>query len=453
MEYELKDGVVHIKLLDGVITMTKEEADERMRLNENTVKFLEKWLDLFGTESWGIQDIPVTADYYARSEVQLEAIKREIENILSENKDHSKELSSFNETIRKFIDELKTKISIPIISNKEILQYQIDRWKKLLHFVFYTHSKTIAGRQMAGYRACADFQELIEKFGDAAELTRQYESARAFAPNKKLFIQRRMTILKETNDRYQATHHGWYPDPENKYQVSFGEYKRIGYAWVMGGYNATWKDLDSATLRNVSINAAVPFECRDEAYASLIYYLIQGGALAYHICFLQDELDKMLATPYAGMQLTTHKIHFEDFSGEQFERLVFAAASRDRKWQWIEWLGESGADGGRDIWGGFENASWCYQCANYGILTFAKVKDDIDKLKLHQTIPDNFIVAGGGKVSAALRRKIIAYAKTAGIDSTMVWSGAEFEEMLRNKYPDLIERFMRGDSFPETKQI
>ena len=40
-------------------------------------------------------------------------------------------------------------------------------------------------------------------------------------------------------------------------------------------------------------------------------------------------------------------IHFEDFDGLQFERLVFAYHARADKWRSIEWYGQSGSDLGR----------------------------------------------------------------------------------------------------------
>ena len=44
-------------------------------------------------------------------------------------------------------------------------------------------------------------------------------------------------------------------------------------------------------------------------------------------------------------------VHFEDFDGTQFERLVFAYHARVEKWRSLEWYGQSGSDLGRDVWG------------------------------------------------------------------------------------------------------
>jgi uncharacterized protein affecting Mg2+/Co2+ transport len=52
-----------------------------------------------------------------------------------------------------------------------------------------------------------------------------------------------------------------------------------------------------------------------------------------------------------GMELTTLPIHFEDHSSTEFERHVFAYTVRERDWTSIEWFGQTGQDGGRDVWG------------------------------------------------------------------------------------------------------
>jgi hypothetical protein len=41
-------------------------------------------------------------------------------------------------------------------------------------------------------------------------------------------------------------------------------------------------------------------------------------------------------------------IHFEDFDGAQFERLVFAYHARAESWKSLEWYGQAGSDLGRD---------------------------------------------------------------------------------------------------------
>jgi len=142
-------------------------------------------------------------------------------------------------------------------------------------------------------------------------------------------------------------------------------------------------------------------------------------------------------------------IHFEDRSGNEFERLVFAFLNRYKVWDTLEWLGQTGDDDGRDIWGVIDDKSYCYQCANYRSLVTKKVIDDIDKLVNEKTVPDYFIVVCGGRVSVGNRKMIKSYALQFGIVNVEIWSGVEFEEKLRNKAPEILKRFVHGEDFPE----
>ena len=150
----------------------------------------------------------------------------------------------------------------------------------------------------------------------------------------------------------------------------------------------------------------------------------------------------------SGVNKTVHRIHFEDYSSQDFERLSFSYISELKEWTRIQWLGQTGNDRGRDIWGVLEGESYCYQCANYQKLQLKKVTDDINKLFHENFIPDNFIVICGGTVSVKMRNDIIEYAGTKRIKNAEVWSGVEFEERLRKETPLLIERFVKGEAFP-----
>jgi hypothetical protein len=145
-------------------------------------------------------------------------------------------------------------------------------------------------------------------------------------------------------------------------------------------------------------------------------------------------------------------IHFEDHGGTEFERLTFAYVLQQKKWTTIEWLGQTGGDSGRDIWGVFEVKTFCYQCANYRQLTVKKAKDDIDKLVKGNYISDNFILVCGGRATVKARKTILDYAQSKGFKHVEIWSGVEFEEKLRLNSPELIKRFVEGESFPETTE-
>lgn len=146
---------------------------------------------------------------------------------------------------------------------------------------------------------------------------------------------------------------------------------------------------------------------------------------------------------------TVHRLQFHLLGGDNFEHLVFAFLQQTLDWKSIEWLGEAGQDKGKDIWAKMDNATHCFQCANYQQLTSQKVITDIDKLVYHQTIPFNLTIVCGGKVSDGLRQKAISYGLSKGLSSVTIWSGPELEEKIRKEAPAILQRFFDGQAFPE----
>jgi len=148
-------------------------------------------------------------------------------------------------------------------------------------------------------------------------------------------------------------------------------------------------------------------------------------------------------------------VHFEDFDGSEFERLLFAYHWRAEAWRSLEWYGQTGSDLGRDIWGVRENGaappeSVCIQCVNRKQLTFTKAASDIAKvLKAPNGIPHRFRIVAQGKVSATLRDKIKKHVISLGVKECDIWSGSEFEEFLRKDAESLLKRFVEGESFPD----
>jgi len=152
---------------------------------------------------------------------------------------------------------------------------------------------------------------------------------------------------------------------------------------------------------------------------------------------------------------TVQPIHFEDFDGFQFERLVFAYHARTDKWHSLEWYGQAGSDLGRDIWGirdddTKDGESVCIQCVNRKNLTFAKAKKDSDKvLTAANGAPKRFRIVARSKVSAEMRDRIKAHLASKGVMVCDVWSGSEFEERLRHGAEALLKRFIDGEEFPD----
>jgi len=145
-------------------------------------------------------------------------------------------------------------------------------------------------------------------------------------------------------------------------------------------------------------------------------------------------------------------VHFEDFDGEQFERLVFAYHLRSSRWQTLEWYGQVGGDLGRDIWGVRENgAAVCIQCVNRSALTFEKGAGDLDKAVTGpEGRPAAFRFVCRATVSADMRDRIKAHAGALGIGTCEIWGGAEFEEYLRRDAESLLLRLVQGVAFPDS---
>jgi hypothetical protein len=147
-------------------------------------------------------------------------------------------------------------------------------------------------------------------------------------------------------------------------------------------------------------------------------------------------------------------VHFEDFDGAQFERLVFAYHARTEKWKSLEWYGQTGSDLGRDIWGvrdendGGETV--CVQCVNRGRFTFEKAETDLAKvLNAGNGTPQRFRYVTRSAVSAKMRARIRTHALSNGVRKCDIWSGAEFEEFLRRDAEALLKRFVEGEMFPD----
>jgi len=147
-------------------------------------------------------------------------------------------------------------------------------------------------------------------------------------------------------------------------------------------------------------------------------------------------------------------VHFDDFSGAQFERLVFAYMLRTRRWHSLEWYGQLGTDLGRDIWGERDDDGHkivCIQCANRRRLILSKIMHDVDlAVSGPNGLPDEFLVVSGGNISASFRDKTKAFVANKGIHVCDVWSGQEFEERLHAEAESLLRRFVNGEQFPDT---
>lgn len=148
-------------------------------------------------------------------------------------------------------------------------------------------------------------------------------------------------------------------------------------------------------------------------------------------------------------------ISFSNLDGHAFERLVFATLLRMRAWHSLNWHGQSGSDGGRDIIGVCEDQygnkkKVVVACANWKAFTLAKATGDIDSfVKTLGSPPDEVIIVAGGSVSSDTKDKIDEHARAKKIYQSQTWSGSEFEEHLRFHAPSVLNRFFHGDELPD----
>lgn len=147
-------------------------------------------------------------------------------------------------------------------------------------------------------------------------------------------------------------------------------------------------------------------------------------------------------------------VHFGDFSGNEFERLVFAYHLRVG-WTELAWYGQTGSDQGRDI-AGLEPSDrgphrrTVIQCVNRDRLAQAKAEQDMSNAVAAPTgAPDAFKFVCRGSVSAQRRDEVAQAARELGVRDVTIWSGTEFEEHLRLHAEFLLRRFTEGVVFPD----
>ncbi len=149
-------------------------------------------------------------------------------------------------------------------------------------------------------------------------------------------------------------------------------------------------------------------------------------------------------------------IHFEDFGGTDFERLVFAYHLRDG-WSELAWYGQTGSDQGRDIIGvqPFDDRPSRHtviQCVNRGSLSQSKAERDMTAAAKAPTGRiDAFKFVCRSAVSAERRDAVSATARKLGIDHVEIWSGTEFEEQIRLRAEFLLLRLVNGVVFPDAE--
>lgn len=156
-----------------------------------------------------------------------------------------------------------------------------------------------------------------------------------------------------------------------------------------------------------------------------------------------------------GIARTVRPIHFEDFSGAEFERLVFAYHLSEG-WSDLVWYGQTGSDQGRDIVGtrpydDRPDERTVIQCVNRASLTQDKAEKDMEAaVSAASGHPTAFKFVCRCTVSARRRDEVNAAAIRLGVSNVTIWSGSEFEENLRLRAEFLLRRLVDGEPFPDS---
>jgi hypothetical protein len=156
-----------------------------------------------------------------------------------------------------------------------------------------------------------------------------------------------------------------------------------------------------------------------------------------------------------NMPATRHQHHFEDLSPQQFESLVYCLVKRDREFAFdeVQWYGGV-RDKGRDVVAYKHTETgrekWYIQCKRYKVITYADLRDELDKLARHTEAeqdfaPDVIVFATACGVSPGIKDKAGAYARVLDLPQPYCWDRLELDAML-NTQPETREQFFGTQS-------
>jgi hypothetical protein len=137
--------------------------------------------------------------------------------------------------------------------------------------------------------SCTNLKELMDKYGNRADLDKVYYQGIQFVPDKEKFIRNRIKSLEKNVREIQI---GIGISENHVFKV--GGYVGIGFDWVNNGHNASQNDFETITLRNVAIQTEVPAEKREQLYFAVLSAIARGAATAFHVAFLQEQLTLLM---------------------------------------------------------------------------------------------------------------------------------------------------------------
>ena len=139
-----------------------------------------------------------------------------------------------------------------------------------------------------------------------------------------------------------------------------------------------------------------------------------------------------------GLTRTTRPLHFEDLSGEDFERLCLWLLRREG-FEDVQHWGALGADGGRDLIAARQGWHYAFQCKNERRFGPSKAEAAVSKvLKLTaDERPDELVLLVATDVSAQTRRRA---AQIAAPMPCTVRARSELDEQVK-RHPELVAEF------------
>ena len=143
---------------------------------------------------------------------------------------------------------------------------------------------------------------------------------------------------------------------------------------------------------------------------------------------------------------TTNNLHFEDLSPERFEDLIRDIFYNEKKWLELYPYGKKGKDGGIDILAIEENNGrrivWGVQCKRYQKIQKSDLTQIIDTIKIKNSkLPDVLLLTFTCDISKENKNYLDIYAKTNGINKSIIWTSSFIESKLYNDSPELLYKY------------
>jgi tetratricopeptide (TPR) repeat protein len=136
---------------------------------------------------------------------------------------------------------------------------------------------------------------------------------------------------------------------------------------------------------------------------------------------------------------THHTHHFDDLSPDDFERLVYWLLKRGAEFDEVQWYGGA-RDKGRDVVAHKHTPAgretWYVQCKRYASITFATLRDELDKLAQHAAQdpgfrPDVVVFATACPVPPQAKDQAAVHAAGLGLPQPYYWGRLELDERLK----------------------